>query len=51
MVWPAKVSEALPIKVVASQLHENAEIISDYKDVNKQQDFSARCEDVLTHGA
>ena len=36
------------LKVIASQLHENAEIIADYQGVNKQQDFSTRCEDVLT---
>jgi wyosine [tRNA(Phe)-imidazoG37] synthetase (radical SAM superfamily) len=50
---PAAEDFAIPVpanqlKVVAGQLHENAEIIADYEDVNKQQDFSARCEDVLT---
>ena len=36
------------LKVIASQLYENAEIIADYQGINKQQDFSTRCEDVLT---
>ncbi|MBL7107638.1 MAG: radical SAM protein [Phycisphaerae bacterium] len=36
------------LKVIASQLYENAEIIADYQGVNKQQDFSTCCEDVLT---
>ena len=33
---------------IAAQLYENAEVIADYQDVHKQQDFSARREDVLT---
>jgi len=33
---------------LAAQLYENAEVIADYKSVHKQQDFSARREDVLT---
>jgi len=33
---------------LAAQLYENAEVIADYKNVHKQQDFSARREDVLT---
>jgi len=39
---------ASQLKVIASQLHEHADIIADYQDVNKQQDFSARRQDVLT---
>jgi wyosine [tRNA(Phe)-imidazoG37] synthetase (radical SAM superfamily) len=33
---------------LAAKLYENAEVIADYKSVHKQQDFSARREDVLT---
>lgn len=35
------------LKTLAAQLYENAEVIADYSDVHKQQDFSARREDVL----
>lgn len=50
---PAAEDFAIPVpanqlKVIARQLHENAEIITDYQGVNKQQNFSTRCEDVLT---
>ena len=33
---------------LAAQLYENAEVIADYKSVHKQQDFSARRQDILT---
>jgi wyosine [tRNA(Phe)-imidazoG37] synthetase (radical SAM superfamily) len=36
------------LKTIANQLYKNAEVIADYKSVHKQQDFSARREDVLT---
>jgi len=36
------------LKTLAAQLYENAEVIADYSNVHKQQDFSARREDVLT---
>jgi len=36
------------LKALAGQLYENAEVIADYSNVHKQQDFSARREDVLT---
>jgi len=36
------------LKALAGQLYENAEVIADYRNVHKQQDFSARREDVLT---
>ena len=36
------------LKTLAAQLYKNAEVIADYSDVHKQQDFSARREDVLT---
>ena len=36
------------LKILASHLHKNAEVIADYRNVHKQQDFSAQCEDVLT---
>jgi wyosine [tRNA(Phe)-imidazoG37] synthetase (radical SAM superfamily) len=36
------------LNVLTAQLYENAEVIADYKNVHKQQDFSSRREDVLT---
>ena len=33
---------------LAAQLYETAEVIADYKSVHKQQDFSARRQDILT---
>jgi len=36
------------LKTLATQLYEKAEVIADYSSVHKQQDFSARREDVLT---
>ena len=36
------------LKTLAAQLYENVEVIADYSNVHKQQDFSARREDVLT---
>jgi wyosine [tRNA(Phe)-imidazoG37] synthetase (radical SAM superfamily) len=36
------------LKTLAAQLYEKAEVIADYNNVHKQQDFSARREDVLT---
>lgn len=50
---PAAEDFAIPVpanqlKVIASQLYGNVEIIADYQGVNRQQDFSSRCEDVLT---
>jgi len=36
------------LKSLTAQLYANAEVIADYSDVHKQQDFSARREDVLT---
>ena len=36
------------LKTVAAQLYDKAEVIADYSNVHKQQDFSARREDVLT---
>ena len=44
-------AEPVPKKqliTIAKQLHENAEVIADYSNVHKQQDFFARREDVLT---
>ena len=44
-------AEAVPeerLEDIAARLYENAEVIADYQDVHKQQDFSARREDVLT---
>ena len=44
-------AESVPekqLKTLAAQLYENAEVIADYRKVHKQQDFSARSEDVLT---
>ena len=35
------------LKTLTAQLYENAEVIADYSNVHKQQDFSARREDVL----
>ena len=49
---PAKnFAETVPkeqLKTIANQLYKNAEVIADYKSDHKQQDFSARREDVLT---
>lgn len=36
------------LKTLAAQLYENAEVIADYSNVHKQQEFSAQREDVLT---
>jgi len=44
-------AEPVPKKqliTIAKQLHENAEVIADYSNVHKQQDFFARREDVFT---
>jgi len=44
-------AETVPKKqlnALAVQLYKNAEVIADYKSVHKQQEFSARREDVLT---
>jgi len=35
------------LQTIAEKLYEKAEVIADYNDVHKQQDFSARREDVL----
>jgi len=36
------------LEAIAKLLYKNAEVIADYRGVHKQQDFSARREDVLT---
>jgi len=36
------------LEAIAKRLYKNAEVIADYSGVHKQQDFSARREDVLT---
>jgi len=36
------------LQTITKKLHEKAEVIADYSNVHKQQDFSARYEDVLT---
>jgi len=36
------------LQTITERLYEKAEVIADYSDVHKQQDFSARREDVLT---
>jgi len=36
------------LQIITEKLYEKAEVIADYSDVHKQQDFSARREDVLT---
>jgi len=36
------------LESIAKRLYKNAEVIADYSGVHKQQDFSARREDVLT---
>jgi len=36
------------LQTITEKLYEKAEVIADYSNVHKQQDFSARCEDVLT---
>ncbi len=36
------------LQTITEELYEKAEVIADYSDVHKQQDFSARREDVLT---
>jgi len=36
------------LQTLTEKLYEKAEVIADYSDVHKQQDFSARREDVLT---
>ncbi len=36
------------LEAIAKQLYKNSEVIADYNDVHKQQDFFARREDVLT---
>ena len=44
-------AEAVPkkqLETITEKLYEKAEVIADYNDVHKQQDFSARREDVLT---
>ena len=49
---PAEVfAESVPLKqlqAITEKLYDKAEVIADYSDVHKQQDFSARREDVLT---
>ncbi len=50
---PAAEDFAIPVpanqlKVIASQLYGNVEIIADYQGVTEQQNFSTLCEDVLT---
>jgi len=44
-------AESVPkkqLETITKKLYEKAEVIADYSDVHKQQDFSARREDVLT---
>jgi len=44
-------AEPVPLKqlqAITAKLYDKAEVIADYSGVHKQQDFSARCEDVLT---
>ena len=36
------------LQTITEKLYEKAEVIADYSDVHKQQDFSARRKDVLT---
>jgi len=36
------------LQTITKKLYEKAEVIADYSNVHKQQDFSALCEDVLT---
>ena len=36
------------LEAIAKQLYKNSEVIADYSGIHNQQDFSARCEDVLT---
>jgi len=36
------------LQIITEKLYEKAEVIADYSNVHKQQDFSARYEDVLT---
>ena len=36
------------MQTITENLYEKAEVIADYSNVHKQQDFSARREDVLT---
>jgi len=36
------------LQIITEKLYEKAEVIADYSEVHKQQDFSARREDVLT---
>ena len=36
------------LKAITSRLYRNAEVIADYDSIHRQQDFSARREDVLT---
>lgn len=36
------------LQIITEKLYEKAEVIADYSNVHKQQDFSARREDVLT---
>ncbi|HUU19473.1 MAG TPA: radical SAM protein [Sedimentisphaerales bacterium] len=50
---PAAEDFAIPVpanqlKVIARQLYGNVEIIADYQGVTEQQNFSTRCEDILT---
>ena len=44
-------AEAVPqkqLQIITEKLYEKAEVIADYSDVHKQQDFSSQREDVLT---
>jgi wyosine [tRNA(Phe)-imidazoG37] synthetase (radical SAM superfamily) len=36
------------LEAITAQLYERAEVIADYKDVQKEKDFTARREDILT---
>jgi len=44
-------AESVPkkqLETITKKLYEKAEVIADYRGVHKEEDFSIRCEDILT---